>query len=227
MTHDDLAPSGRDEDDDYRTGDVALATLVRTLRVAPEVRPAWRAELLDAVAREAPPERTPSRRRRATHGALVLRPAAAVAASLTFMVLGAGATVLATRAGDGTPVRSDRMGPTAVALPTDPRAARTLVQVRAEPSDDTAGDVVRFMIVAPRAAQVAVVGDFNRWDPDRTRLRPLADGRTWVADVPMQPGRHAYTFVIDGAVTGDPTAPRAGDDDFGQPNSVVVVPSRS
>jgi hypothetical protein len=226
MTHDDRAPSGRDEE---TTGDVALAELVRTLRIAPAVRPAWRAGLLDAVAREAPPERTTLRTPHAARRPLVLRPAAALAASLTFMLLGAGATLLATRSGGDALPASDRVGPTAVALPTDPPAPRTLVQVRSDAGDavGASGDVVRFMIVAPRAAHVAVVGDFNRWDPDRTRLRPLADGRTWIADVPMQPGRHAYAFVIDGAVTGDPTAPRAGEDDFGQPNSVVVVPPRS
>jgi hypothetical protein len=226
MTHDDLAPSGREEE---LRGDVAVAELVRTLRVAPAVRPAWRAELLDAVAREAPPARATARSPRTGRRPLVLRPAAALAASLTFMLLGAGATLLATRTDVDAPIASERAGPTAVALPTDPPAPRTLVQVRSETGDaaDPSGDVVRFMIVAPRAADVAVVGDFNRWNPERTRLRPLADGRTWIADVPMQPGRHAYAFVIDGAVTGDPTAPRAGDDDFGQPNSVVVVPPRS
>jgi hypothetical protein len=231
MTSDDLAPSGRDGDD--RTADAVMAELVRTLRVTPAVRPAWRAELLDAVAHEAPPERASSRASsraaRAPRRPLVLQPTAAIAASLTFMLLGAGATVLATRVAHDAPLASDRVGPTAIALPTDPPAPRALVQVRSETAGapDPAGDVVRFMIVAPRAADVAVVGDFNRWDPERTRLRPLADGRTWIADVPMQPGRHAYAFVIDGAVTGDPTAPRAGDDDFGQPNSVVVVPPRS
>jgi hypothetical protein len=152
----------------------------------------------------------------------VLRPASALAASVALVLFGAGATLLATR---GVPARTDgspsAAPPVAVALPASPSA---VVQVRDMPDAAADANVVRFLIVAPRAARVSVVGDFNRWDPDRTRLRPLADGRTWLADVPLQPGRHAYAFVIDGAVTGDPTAPRAGDDDFGQPNSVVVVP---
>jgi hypothetical protein len=32
-----------------------------------------------------------------------------------------------------------------------------------------------------------------------------------------------YAFVVDGDVTADPDAPRAADDDFGSPNSVVLV----
>jgi hypothetical protein len=43
-------------------------------------------------------------------------------------------------------------------------------------------------------------------------------------DVPLAPGRHLYAFVVDGTRwTPDPNAPLAPGDDFGAPNSVIMV----
>ncbi len=42
--------------------------------------------------------------------------------------------------------------------------------------------------------------------------------------MPLAPGRYQYAFVVDGRrFVADPAAPRAVDDDFGQPSSVVTV----
>jgi 1,4-alpha-glucan branching enzyme len=82
---------------------------------------------------------------------------------------------------------------------------------------------VRFVFVAPYASRVALVGDFNKWNPNVMPMRRSADGRAWMIDVPLAPGRHVYSFVVDGDLAPDPAAPRAGDDDFGVPSSVVLV----
>jgi 1,4-alpha-glucan branching enzyme len=79
---------------------------------------------------------------------------------------------------------------------------------------------VRFVFVAPGAARVSVVGDFNHWDANATPLRKLSDG-TWIIDVPIDPGRYAYAFVVDGKIEVDPAAPRA-QSEFGE-NSVLMV----
>jgi hypothetical protein len=79
---------------------------------------------------------------------------------------------------------------------------------------------VRFVFVAPGAARVSVVGDFNQWNGDAMPLRKLSDG-TWVLDVPIGPGRYAYAFVVDGKIEVDPVAPRATGD-FGE-NSILMV----
>jgi hypothetical protein len=79
---------------------------------------------------------------------------------------------------------------------------------------------VRFVFVAPGAAHVSVVGDFNQWNAESMPLRRLGDG-TWIVDVPLAPGQYAYAFVVDGKVVVDPTAPRA-ESDFGE-NSIVMV----
>ncbi len=90
-----------------------------------------------------------------------------------------------------------------------------------------AGALVRhqFVLMAPTATSVALVGDFNAWD---VRATPLVrrDG-VWTVEVGLRPGRHVYSFVVDGREwVPDASAPEAPDDDFGRPSSVIVVPGR-
>src|SRR5262245_58206129 len=47
---------------------------------------------------------------------------------------------------------------------------------------------VTFVFRAPGASQVAVVGDFNGWDPQATPLRRAALGDAWTAEVPLHRG---------------------------------------
>lgn len=94
-------------------------------------------------------------------------------------------------------------------------------------SDANALEPVRFVLHAPRAAGVSVVGDFNRWNPNSTRLAHDPRTGTWEVTVRIAPGRHVYAFVIDDSTwTVDPLAPR-GDDDFGVPNAVLLVKRRT
>jgi hypothetical protein len=81
---------------------------------------------------------------------------------------------------------------------------------------------VKFSLVAPSAAHVSLVGDFNGWNAGALPLRRLSNG-TWEVEVPLAPGRYAYSFVVDGALARDPSAPQAPVDDFGGTNSVVMV----
>lgn len=83
--------------------------------------------------------------------------------------------------------------------------------------------VVKFIISAPQAARVAVIGDFNGWDATASEAVREKDG-TWSVFVPLRPGRYEYSFVLDGThLVPDPAAPIAPDDGYGQKNSVVVV----
>lgn len=92
------------------------------------------------------------------------------------------------------------------------------------PRPDPAGSaVVRFHLVAPEASSVRLVGDFDDW---RSAGIPLvrAPGGAWSATVRLPPGRYNYAFVVDGVRwVADPHAPRASPDDFGRPNSVLLV----
>jgi hypothetical protein len=84
--------------------------------------------------------------------------------------------------------------------------------------------LVQFGFVAPHASTVALVGDFNDWDPKATPLRAASTGGVWSVEVPIQPGRHLYAFVVDGTVwRPDPAAPQATGEDYGEPNSALTV----
>jgi hypothetical protein len=83
---------------------------------------------------------------------------------------------------------------------------------------------VKFVLVAPQAARVSLVGDFNRWDPAATPMERTPTGGTWSVVVPLSAGRHEYAFVVDGKQwLPDPSAPLAPVDGLGAPNSVVLV----
>ena len=108
-------------------------------------------------------------------------------------------------------------------LPSSPRtASRTAART---PARTAAGSpIVQFGFVAPHASSVALVGDFNNWDPKATPLRAASTGGVWSVEVPIQPGRHLYAFVVDGTLwRPDPAAPKATGEDFGEPNSALIV----
>jgi hypothetical protein len=87
---------------------------------------------------------------------------------------------------------------------------------------------VRFVIRAPGAATVALVGDFNAWRVGATPLTATEEEGIWTVTVPLAAGRHEYAFVVDGVRwLPDPNAPRAASADFGTPNSVVTVTGRT
>jgi hypothetical protein len=84
--------------------------------------------------------------------------------------------------------------------------------------------VAQFVVVVPDAGAVSLVGDFNDWDQNATPM--VASGRdgVWSVTIPLAPGRYRYSFLVDGETwVADPAAPRALEDDFGRPNSVVTV----
>jgi hypothetical protein len=124
-----------------------------------------------------------------------VRPAAALAALLALAAAGTWA------------LRASR--------PAAPPAAQSLAP---------ALQAVGFVLAAPEARSVALVGDFNNWDRAATPMRRAGDGASWVVVVPLEPGRHLYGFVVDGSRwVNDPAAPLAADAAFGDRNSVVLV----
>jgi 1,4-alpha-glucan branching enzyme len=85
--------------------------------------------------------------------------------------------------------------------------------------------VVRFELQAPEAQDVAVVGNWNRWDPEAQKLKdPDGDG-IWEIEIPLKRGEeHQYQFLIDGQNwIPDPEAPLQVKDGFGGVNSVLQI----
>jgi hypothetical protein len=82
---------------------------------------------------------------------------------------------------------------------------------------------VQFRIEVPDASEVAVAGTFTGWQPEY-ELTEVSPG-VWSAMVPLPPGVHDYTFVIDGdRMVVDPYAPRVADS-FGGSNSRLFLPA--
>ena len=173
-----------------------LRDATRLLRETPETNDLWRQRLLreiEAAPRPRADVAAPRAERRWS-----MRPLTAIAAGLACVLVGA-ATVAAVMS------QRDRQQPIA------------------QSPQPTAQSNVRFTLVAPEASSVSIVGDFNGWNPSSLPLRRSADGRTWEVEVPLPPGRYAYSFVVDGALARDPSAPQALDADLGTTNSVVMV----
>lgn len=115
----------------------------------------------------------------------------------------------------------DRASGNAVAPESAVASAESLTPspVVAQPPIQT----VQFVLRAPRASSVALVGDFNDWDNGGTPMQKGA-GDLWTVTIPLTAGRYTYTFIVDGTRwVADPLAPRAPADGFGQPSSVVTV----
>lgn len=116
----------------------------------------------------------------------------------------------------------------AAALAAGVIAVVTLGIVRSRASDKlpVAGSVepVQFVLVAPDAHSVAVVGDFNDWGLNDTALVASNHQGVWSVTAPVPAGVHRYAFVINGKEwVADPSAPRSSSDDFGMPSSALVV----
>jgi len=100
--------------------------------------------------------------------------------------------------------------------------SRTDSQSPAPPQ--TESRAFQFVLVAPRATHVSLVGDFNDWDATRTPMRRAGSEALWTVVVPLAPGRYHYAFFVDGARwLADPSAPVARDEDYGAPSSVLTV----
>jgi hypothetical protein len=97
---------------------------------------------------------------------------------------------------------------------------RTETSVRAGISTEP----VQFVLVAPEAHSVAVVGDFNDWGLNDGALVATNHEGVWSVTAPVPAGVHRYAFLVNGKQwVADPSAPRATDDDFGMPSSALVV----
>ena len=83
---------------------------------------------------------------------------------------------------------------------------------------------IQFVLVAPDAHSVAVVGDFNNWGLNDTALVAENHNGVWSVSAPVKAGVHRYAFLVNGKqYVADPTAPRSSGDDFGMPSSALVV----
>jgi len=107
-------------------------------------------------------------------------------------------------------------------------ASETQASAFSTNSASKAPQSVQFVLVAPDAKKVAVVGDFNGWDASHVGYQAQhRGGGVWSVTASVPLGHHRYSFVVDDSVwVADPIAPRAVDNDFGMTNSAIVVSSQ-
>ena len=71
------------------------------------------------------------------------------------------------------------------------------------------------------AGIVALAGSFNNWNQSQYICGKERD--EWVCRVDLEPGKHAYKFIVNGDWLLDPANPNTEDDDYGVKNSVIMV----
>jgi 1,4-alpha-glucan branching enzyme len=81
---------------------------------------------------------------------------------------------------------------------------------------------VDFFCDAREARSVALLGDFNHWNPMATPLRRMPDGR-WMASLELPHGYHQYVFLVDGTSQLDPNASGVAHNDRNEPVSLIAV----
>jgi 1,4-alpha-glucan branching enzyme len=64
---------------------------------------------------------------------------------------------------------------------------------------------VNFICAATTARHVALIGDFNAWQPGATPMQRQPDG-CWQAQLSLSAGHHHYLFLVDGKPMLDPRA---------------------
>ena len=83
---------------------------------------------------------------------------------------------------------------------------------------------VTFTVPAEDAKKVAVVGDFNNWNPKGSLLKTLKNGTfKGTFDLPSE-SSYEFRYLVDGAYVNDEAADRYQWNDFaGAENAVIEI----
>ncbi len=109
---------------------------------------------------------------------------------------------------------------------TPPAGDMVLQPVADVKRDPNAPQLQQFLLIAPNAKSVSLVGDFSDWDDTRYQMERVSEDGAWSITIPLVPGRYEYQFEVDGAQrVNDPTRPQTSSE-FGSANSVVTVERR-
>lgn len=82
---------------------------------------------------------------------------------------------------------------------------------------------VRFEADFPRARSVRLTGTFCDWSAKGLALNKREDG-LWETYLALEPGKHQYRFIVDGAWLPDPHNAETVANEFGGANSLLQVP---
>lgn len=85
------------------------------------------------------------------------------------------------------------------------------------------GSDVMFAARFENAKKVLIAGDFNNWSSMSTPLMSNGEPSRWVTQLPLEPGRYRYRFVVDGQWVTDPNNTHVEINEYGELNNVVEV----
>ncbi|ODU23883.1 MAG: hypothetical protein ABS95_02930 [Verrucomicrobia bacterium SCN 57-15] len=101
--------------------------------------------------------------------------------------------------------------------------ARPASAGRAAVSDHAPPQPIRIEFHDEQAQSVSIIGTFNNWKTEGTRMLRVQPGR-WLRVLFLPPGRYEYVFVVDGRCVADPNASENVPNVYGCMNSVLSVP---
>jgi 5'-AMP-activated protein kinase regulatory beta subunit len=81
---------------------------------------------------------------------------------------------------------------------------------------------VKFSFVGNGAKAVALVGDFNNWNPEANPMKRDVYG-IWSKEIMIPPGKYEYKFFVDGNWAEDPKNNQKDLNCFGTYNSVLSL----
>jgi 1,4-alpha-glucan branching enzyme len=81
---------------------------------------------------------------------------------------------------------------------------------------------ITFSLNADKAAQVALVGDFNNWSQTTHLMKKNKNGM-WEKTLMLDFGRYEYKFLVDGHWQSDPQNGQVTRNCFGTINNVLMV----
>lgn len=98
-----------------------------------------------------------------------------------------------------------------------------VLTTRGGPEEPTV--TVRLELRAPEAERVAVVGDWNGWDPSTNQMTDADKDGIWEIEVEVRKDQeYQYQFLVNGERwIPDPEAPMTVEDGFGGENSVLNI----
>ena len=79
-----------------------------------------------------------------------------------------------------------------------------------------------FVLDAPIAKAVALVGDFTHWEEHPIPMKKNRTG-VWKAQVNLQPGTYHYRFLVDGQWSDDPKCALRAPNPFGSQDGVFII----
>jgi len=94
--------------------------------------------------------------------------------------------------------------------------------IKKQPGKKNKRKKIKFLFYAPEAREVILMGDFNKWDGKKHRMKKGGQG-TWEKALILIPGTYEYKYLVDGDWKEDPENHENRLNSFGTYNNLLTV----